>query len=196
MLIQPVAVTYDFMTSARARLFIDLAPPIERPATLAADVLDGLLRERWLRAARFSMTQLAARFLVEAEHDGGGFTADDLAEAVTGQATTLDALGRHVDARLLHAADARRLATSYLNYARRHRLVKTIGDGGWSATKEATEITVGYEEVGYRAAPLAYTWNELREMLSVEPSVAPPPYRPAQRIIAWTEPFHSAAPAR
>jgi DNA-binding CsgD family transcriptional regulator len=194
--IQPIAITYDYMTAGRPRLFIDLAPQIERPAQLGTRELDTRLREGWLRAARFGMTQLAARFLVEAERSGDGFSGEDLAEGVMGLGASLAAQGRHVDRRLLRPAGARRLTASYLRYARRHGLVKRDGEDYWVATNRRSTAAVRYEDVGYRYAPLAYAWNELREMLSVEPAVPLPAYEPAQGLIPWTPARRSGAPAR
>jgi hypothetical protein len=193
--IQPIAITYDFMT-ARPRLFVDLGPQIEHPAALSTGELDVLLRERWLKVARFSMTQLGARFLVEAEHSRAVFTSDDLAEDVTALAATLAAGGRNVDRRVLWPSGARRLAASYLRYAHRHGLVMPTREDCWVTTNHASATEVRYEDVGYRAAPLAYAWNELGEMLSVEPVVPLPAYEPAHSIIPWKPARHTAAPAR
>ena len=56
----PIALVYDFMTTRRTRLFVDLAPPIEHAPSLSRQDLFATLREAWLRAARFSCTQLAS----------------------------------------------------------------------------------------------------------------------------------------
>lgn len=174
--IVPVAIAYDFMTTHRMRMFVDLAPPIPRANTLPRRDLDAQLHESWLRAARFTCTQLGAAFLVERTRAARPtFTRDELASALAGQAQHLASSGRHVDARLLMATGARRLAAGFLRYCiRRGYAQPTRLDGQWRAVPGELEISVAPGEVGYPSLPLAYAWNECRELLSIGESVEAP----------------------
>src|SRR6185312_8032141 len=63
----PIYLTYDYMTTRRRIfIFIDIAPAIEDATTLAPEVLNAQLRRAWLCSARFTCTQLASGFIMEA----------------------------------------------------------------------------------------------------------------------------------
>jgi len=162
----PIFIIYDFMTARRPRIFVDVAPAIERAVLLSPQELGTQLRHAWLLNARFTCTQLASGFLVQASRAAvPSFTPDDLAREIGQQAVTLAAAGRQVDRRLFYPRTARKLAAAFLKYAVRHKLVQRIGRRTWIPTIGELVIQVRPGEVGYRQAPLAYAWNELQEML-------------------------------
>jgi hypothetical protein len=168
----PISVMYDFMTvRRRKRVFVGLAPTIERAPHLPQCELDDRLRRAWLLSAHFTCTQLASGFLVQAIKEGRTtFTLDELATALNRQAAQLKLAGRRVDRRLLNARQVRRLARAYLKYAAQRRLVRRAGRRTWRATIGSLSVQVPQVprgEVAYRQAPLAYAWNELQDMLSV-----------------------------
>jgi hypothetical protein len=76
-----------------------------------------------------------------------------------------------VDARLLFSDKVRRRVRGFLAYAARRGLVRPVGAGSWRATPGDLSISVPVGEVGYREQPLAYAWNEYRELLALD---APP----------------------
>ncbi len=165
--IVPIFLIYDFMTTGRLRIFIDLAPPIERASMLSAAELNEQMRLRWLAAARFTSTQLASGYLAQASYAGlSSFTTDDLANTIHAQAKTLATSGRHVDPRLLDRRGARKRARSFLAYAARHGLVRRGRKHTWVPTANETPITLRQGEVGYSHVPLTYALNELHEMLN------------------------------
>lgn len=165
--IVPIFLIYDFMTVQRPRVFIDFAPAIENAPELPADELDNQLRAAWLHSARFTCTQLASGFLMQALRIGQpSFTQHDLADYVCKQAAALHAAGRHVDEQLLDPRKAHKRVAGYLEYAARHHLVRRDGHT-WIPTAVETPIKVRPREVGYDQFPLMYAWNELQEMLSI-----------------------------
>lgn len=165
----PIFIIYDFMTLQKLRIFIDLAPAIANAPALPPKELDSRLRMAWLRSARFTCTQLASGFLVQASREGlSSFTLDDLAENVHHFAVTLFEADRHVDQRLLQPRAARKRAAGYLKYAARQGLVCRAGRHTWRPTVTETIIKVRPKEVGFEQAPLMYAWNELQEMLSIQ----------------------------
>jgi hypothetical protein len=163
----PIVITYDFMSTGRSRLFIDLAPALEGVAAMPRGELDQRLRTAWLRAARFTCTQLATSFVVAASHDHPQFTEVELAMAVMAQARELAAEKRHVDRRLVTRRGARRRVRRYLAFAERTGAVARAPRGLWTALPFDPAVRVLPGDPGYRVAPLAYAWNELQEMLSV-----------------------------
>jgi hypothetical protein len=174
----PIAIVYDFMTVRRLRAFVDVAPPILHAPTLPRADLDARLRRGWLRAARFTCTQLASGYLVDAARSGGGrFTADELARHLAARAAALAASGRHVDERLLGGRAARRLAAAYLAFAARCGLVSRAGGDAWAAAPFDPTVPVRAGEPGHHRAPLAYAWNELQELLALD---VPSPAWPAE----------------
>ncbi|MBX5457005.1 MAG: hypothetical protein IRZ31_08895 [Thermogemmatispora sp.] len=165
----PIAIMYDFMTvRRRKRVFVSLAPSIERAPQLPQRELHEHIRRAWLLSAHFTCTQLASGFLVQRIKEGrSSFTLDELVVAINRQALQLKRAGRHVDRRLLKARSVRRLARHYLKYAAHRQLVRRTGRRTWKATIGSLSIQVGRGEPGYRQAPLAYAWNELQDLLSV-----------------------------
>jgi 1-acyl-sn-glycerol-3-phosphate acyltransferase len=162
----PISITYDFMSSGRSGIFVNLAPPIASP--LPAKELETQLRHIWLLHACFSCTQLASGFLVEKQRAADpSFTLDDLASSIQQHAARLAEAGRFVDQRLLNPRTARKLARRYVDYTLRHHIVRTTERNRWEPTIGDLVIQVRPGEVGYKQAPLAYAWNELQDMLSV-----------------------------
>ncbi len=165
----PIFIIYDFMTVQKLRIFIDLAPVIEHAPALSPKELDSRLLMAWLQSARFTCTQLASGFLVQASRAGlSSFTLDDLADNLHHFAVTLFEAGRHVDQQLLQPRDARKRAAGFLKYAARHGLVRRAGHHTWTPTVTETILNVRPKEVGFEQAPLMYAWNELQEMLSIQ----------------------------
>lgn len=160
----PVAITYDYLTAGRMRMFVDLTPAIEQAPSLAPRELTAVLRGAWRRAARFHATLLGADFT--AERAGTTFTTADLAEHLHWQAHELAAAGRHVDVRLLSPPGAERQARKFLAAARQHANVRPQRDGHWVALPPQPMPPVPLGRVGYPLAPLAYARNELEEMLA------------------------------
>jgi hypothetical protein len=163
----PVAIIYDFMTTKRLRMFVEVAPPIPNVTHLTRAQLDLTLRRAWRRGMRFTCTQLASGFLVKTAdaESTSSFTLDDLVQAVMQQAAALDREGRLIDNRLLLPRQARKLAGDYLKFAERHRLVQHDDNGSWTLldTRQAIDVRPG--DVGYPVAPLTYAWNELQDLL-------------------------------
>lgn len=163
-----IFLSYDFMTTKRPRVFVDIAPAIEHPSTLHPYELDAVLRRAWLQVARFTCTQLASGFLMQASHTGTSFTLEDLTHSIKRQAKTLAQAGRHVDQRLLQFHKARKLAAHYLSYAERHALVRRTANQLWTPLPIIdTPIRLNLGEVGYDRMPLTYACNDLQELLSL-----------------------------
>lgn len=166
--IVPISIMYDFMTVGRLRIFIDFAPTIENVPLLPSSELDSRLRLAWLHSARFTSTQLASGFLVNAKREGlSSFTLHDLADNLYHQAVRLVKIGRNVDQYLLKRNRATKRAADFLSFAEHHALIRRIGNCTWELTFNETAIQVRPREVGYDQAPLVYAWNELQEMLSI-----------------------------
>jgi hypothetical protein len=165
----PIFIIYDFVTVQKLRIFVDLAPAIEHAAELSPKELDAQLRKVWLHSARFTCSQLASGFLMQASRAGvSSFTLDDLADDLHHMALTLTEASRHVDQRLLQPHGARKRAAGFLKYAARHGLVRSTGHHIWTPTVTETILNVRPKEVGFDQAPLMYAWNELQEMLSAQ----------------------------
>lgn len=169
----PIALTYDFMTTGRAFgrmcMFVDLAPAITDAPALPRRELDARLRDGWLRAARFTMTQIGAGFLVErGQSEDPTFALDELVAAVEREARALAEIGRHVDARLLTPNGPRHLAECFLAFCVHHGAALPQAGDRWRAVPGTLEIVVEPGEVGYPRHPLAYAYNEYRDLLSLE----------------------------
>jgi hypothetical protein len=164
-LVIPITIMYDFMTVGRARMFVDMAPAIERAPAFSRDALDARLRAAWMRAARYTCTQLASGYLVSRQQLGHtSFSQAELLEVVMRQARELRAQGRAVDPRLLTRGGARQRVRRYLAFLRRARQIDRLRRGAWMLRPFPLEVELPIGEVAYRTAPLAYAWNELQDM--------------------------------
>lgn len=168
--IVPIAIVYDFMTSRRMRIFVDVAPSIVYNSQLSAKDLNYDLRRAWLLSARFTCTQLASGFLVETSKVAVPiFTLSDLVLKLEEEAKRLHTRGRHVDPRLLTHKSVRKLAESFLTYAVQRHLVFRLAPDLYKVRPLNLSMDVPPGSTGYQQYPLAYAWNELQDMLSVEP---------------------------
>lgn len=168
--IVPVCITYDFMSTGRPRVFIDVAPSIPSFVSLTLAQRDAVLLDAWRRCARFTCTQFCAGFLVQAAQNGSAtFTLDQILTSVRTQAVTLAAAGRHVDPALLNSRSCHRLVARCLAFCERRHLIERKGRDIWTYTIGDMVITVGLGEVGYDQLPIAYAWNELRDLLATAP---------------------------
>jgi hypothetical protein len=167
--IVPIAIVYDFMTVKRARIFVDIAPPILYDPRLPTQEINGQLRRAWLTSARFTCTQLASGFIVQMSKAAvPTFTPGDLTTAIEQEAARLAETGRHVDQRLLDHQSARKRVASFLRYAERRKLVHRVAHDLYEAVECNLTVDIRPARTGYTKYPLAYAWNELQDMLQVE----------------------------
>ena len=104
--VQPIAIVYDFMTTGRLRMWIDMAPAIEGGSTMTHHDLEQTLQAAWLSVARFTCTQLtSALLLARAEQCQRATQVDELEANILAWARELAAVGRQVDPSL--TADCR-----------------------------------------------------------------------------------------
>jgi hypothetical protein len=173
-----ILIVYDFMTTHRKRMFVTLAPPIERVPQFPQRTLDEALRRSWLRSARFTCTQLGAAFLVRraqnVQLDAEPFTLDECTDAITAEAHALVDQGRQVDRRLLTQRGARERVRGFLAFAAGRGYIQPASRGHWLATPGDLSVDVPAWDVGYRDFPLGYAWNEYNEMGAVSEPLALP----------------------
>jgi hypothetical protein len=173
-----IMIVYDFMTSRRKRMFVTLAPPIERVPQMTPRTLDEALRRAWLRSARFTCTQLGAAFLVRraqtAQMGAEPFTLDECTDAIAAEAHALAEQGRQIDRRLLTKRGARERVRGFLAFAARRGYIQPANRGYWLATLGDLTVDVPAWDVGYRDFPLGYAWNEYNEMTTVSEPLALP----------------------
>jgi hypothetical protein len=171
----PIMIVYDFMTTRRKRMFVDLAPPLERVPELPQRALDDALRRSWMRVARFTSSQLGAAFLVRSAQAGAEpFSLEELSSALCQEAHALVEAGRHVDRRLLTGHGAHKRAQGFLAFAARRGFVHRVGRGRWLAPPTDLRVNVPAWDVGYRDFPLGYAWNEYNEMIALGEPLALP----------------------
>lgn len=171
----PIMIVYDFMTTHRKRMFVTLAPPIERVPQIPQRALDEALRRDWLLSARFTCTQLGAAFLIRSSQlDAEPFTLEECADAIAAEALALARQGRLVDRRLLTKRGARERTRGFLAFVTRRGYAQRADHRRWLATPGDLTVDVPAWDVGYRDSPLGYAWNEYNEMLTVSEPLALP----------------------
>jgi hypothetical protein len=170
-----IMIVYDFMTTHRRRMFVNLAPPIERVPQIPQRTLDEALRRAWLRSARFTCTQLGAAFLIRRAQLGAEpFSLDECIDAIMAEALTLVEQGRQVDRRLLTNRGARERTRGFLAFAARRGYIQPANGGLWRAAPGDLTVDVPAWDVGYRDFPLGYAWNEYNEMIALGEPLALP----------------------
>ncbi len=170
----PIAIMYDFIHTGRARMFVDVAAPIEEAGRLAPRDLAERLRAEWLGAMRFTCTQLATGILVaRSAEPGATWTLDELARDVGAWARDLAQSGRRVDPRLLQIRGLHERVAGYVRYLARRKLVRRVAGNRWQLATVLRPIEVAPGDVGYRYEPLTYAWNELQDMLTL-PAIGEP----------------------
>jgi hypothetical protein len=176
--IVPIMIVYDFMTTRRKRIFVDLAPSIERAPGLPPRELDEALRRSWMRMARFTSTQLGAAFLIRRAQAGAEpFSLGEFSGALSREAHVLVEAGRHVDRRLLAKRSLRRRARGFLAFAAERGYIRRADHERherWLATPGDLTVNVPAWDVGYRDFPLGYAWNEYTEMIALGEPLALP----------------------
>lgn len=168
--VQPIAIVYDFMTTGRLRMWIDMAPAIEGGSTMKHHDLEQALRAAWLSVARFTCTQLTSALLLSRTEQGQRATqVDELEAGILAWARELSAAGRQVDPSLLTEEGVHQRLASYLTFAELRGIIRHYGDSIVLAPGQPAEIEVAPGGVGYRTAPLRYAANEAREMAEAAP---------------------------
>ena len=168
--VQPIAIVYDFMTTGRVRMWIDLAPAIEGGATMTHHDLEQALRAAWMSVARFTCTQVASALLLARAEQGQRATqVDDLEASILTWARELAAAGRQVDPSLLSVEGVHHRLASYLTFAELRGIIRHYGDSIALTPDQPADIVVATGGVGYHTAPLRYAANEAREMVEAAP---------------------------
>jgi hypothetical protein len=164
----PISISYDFMTTRRRRVFVNLASAIEQAPSLSTRALEACLHSTWRLSAYFTCTQLASGFIVQKLNATTPvFALDDLVAYLHDQAIQLVRSGRCVDKRLLSPRKVRKLAKRFLGYLCHHHIVKSVEPQMWIPAITDLSVKVRPGDVGYRDSPLAYAWNELQDLLRV-----------------------------
>lgn len=168
----PLAISYDFMTVGRMRVFIGAGPAIAGAGALDRRALEARLRAGWRQATTFTATQIGAGILVGWQLAGKTHTTTaEFAATLGTRAAALAAQGRRVDAGLLQARTCRRRARRWLAGAGRRGVARRDA-GGWVVLPVALDFQVPPGEVGYLPHPLAYAWHELHDLLDGQPLAA------------------------
>lgn len=158
----PVGITYDFMTTARPRVFVNFGPELTHLRGLSRDTLEHRVGRAIAAQTTVTASQLASRQLRELQARGGGdLTSKELSRRVGEEAGRYVAAGHHVDPRLLDPAWRGRRVLDWLAYLSADpRLVE--GDGRRFAVHD------GHDEVrpglGEPAREVAYATNELEAL--------------------------------
>lgn len=186
----PVYVMYDFMTTRRTRIMVDVAPSINDGGALSRRALDTAIRTGWLRAARFTCTQLASGELAARAATGQPFTTTALASAIRAQAIALAQAGRHVDTCLLDARAVHTRVRAYLAYAARRHLVRHLARDTWLPRASADSREAHGTVPAYARVPLAYALCELDDLLSLNEAPVTPAAAPGTlaRARPWVNP--------
>ena len=168
--VQPIAIVYDFMTTGRLRMWMDMAPAIEGGSAMTHHALEQALQAAWLSVARFTCTQVASALLLARYEQGQrATTVGELEVSILAWARELVASGRQVDPSLLSEEGVHHRLASYLTYAELRGIVRHYGDSVVLAPGQPAEIVAPPGGVGYRSAPLRYAANETREMVEAAP---------------------------
>jgi 1-acyl-sn-glycerol-3-phosphate acyltransferase len=172
----PIGITYDFMTSGRQWVFVQVGRELPNLQGLSRRQTTARVTEAMLACSTLTASQLASRWLLEVQAGGGGcITAAQLNAQVSGEARRLSLRGAHVDPRLLESGARKKRLAQYLEYCRRSATLLPSGRGRY-LVRGGVEPPAQRRRQAVRwnnpDSAFGYVHNELMSVTPLWPEVA------------------------
>jgi len=172
----PIGITYDFMTSGRQWVFVQVGRELPHLQGLSRRETTARVTEAMLACSTLTASQLASRWLLEVRSGGGGcITAAQLDEQVRAEAERLSLRGAHVDPRLLESRRRKQRLARYLEYCCRSPTLLPCGPGRYLVRGDVDPPSQRRRQPVRWKHPdsaLRYVHNELVSLTSLWPEVA------------------------
>lgn len=162
----PISTTYDTMTARRMKVFITIGAPLHFEPREDRQRVERALRQAWLAGMTFTSSHLGCIMLKYYAAVGHCvFSTEQFVRDVRDLANHLAAQGYRVDDQLRSAILGNERQLAFLRFVRRRGYVRLYKPEYWAVLAHDETIHVEPGQVGYRTFPLAYTWNEVEEMI-------------------------------
>ena len=161
----PVGMAYDFMTSGRQRLFVNLGQEMLDLRGLKPSVTSAKVAEAILAQTTITGSQLASKLLAAARTSRGAtVTKTELDEYVAVEASRWAGRGLYVDPRLLSRKDRRVRLAEYVEYCLRSGELVALGGERYWVPPSKDEILPSW---AHPAGAIDYLNNELASLSHV-----------------------------
>jgi len=158
----PIGITYDFMSSGRQRVFVNIGREILdlqglKPRETSARVADAILGQVTITASH-----LASQVLLASQSKGEGvLTRTELLSGVENEARRWSEAGVHVDPRLLTHAELSRRMDEYIGYCLKSGTLIACGEDRYSIPEPAEKPRIHWTNPKGAAS---YVANELTSL--------------------------------
>jgi hypothetical protein len=152
----PMGITYDFMTTGRQSVFLNIGQELTDLQGLSRKDVDAIVAKAIVTQLTVTASQLASQILLSFHANGGRFTAAELVERVGFEAQCRVDAGVRVDPRLLNNRELAKRMRRYFKYCLRKRMLVQTAKG-------AFEVHHGLEKpfVFWSIGVMDYINNEL-----------------------------------
>jgi 1-acyl-sn-glycerol-3-phosphate acyltransferase len=160
----PVNLTYDLMTTGRARAFLTIGEELRGLKSWSRERIETRVERAISQLGTVTLGQLAAAVLQEAASQGQfELSEEEFKEQVQREAARLALKENYrVDERLLQAEAFERRWCRFAAYCRRRKLLHWQGD---KISFERSQVLDGAGEPGARVCPWTYSANELCDII-------------------------------
>jgi len=158
----PVGITYDFMTTGRQWVFVNVGQEMTdlrglKPSEASARVMEAILAQSTITAS-----QLASQYLRSVQSRGGDrVSEEELLEYVSREAHKWAEAGLYVDPRLLSAQECEERVLTYLEYCLRSGELVPDGRACYRASRWTQQAPASWAAPG---GAINYVNNELTSL--------------------------------
>jgi 1-acyl-sn-glycerol-3-phosphate acyltransferase len=163
----PMGITYDFMTTGRQSVFLNVGRELTDLQGLSRKEVDATVAKAIVTQLTVTASQLASQLLWSFRANGGRFSATELLERVGLEAQRCADAGVRVDPRLLNKRQLAKRIKQYLKYCVRKRMLVQTTRGAYHLQHELEKPFV-FWSVGV----MDYINNELASHASLASPVA------------------------
>ena len=166
----PVGITYDFMTTERMNVFLNIGRELTDLKGLTRRDTDARVAKAIRARLTVTASQLASRILLSFRSKGGSFMAADLVERVGIEAQHCAEAGAHVDPRLLNNRELTKRMSQYLKYCLRSGMLVKNVNGTYSLhdglKKPFVHCSIGVMDyINNELASHTHLWSGVAESL-------------------------------
>ncbi len=154
----PIGLTYDFMTTGRQTIFLNMGPELTDLQALSRKQVDQKVSTAILNEHTITTSHLASQFLATVRRRGHFFTFAELLDHVGRAAERCVADGIYVDPRLLVNSQLTRRVRRYLQFALHTGMIAGRGRLFYSTGQDGQPAQAGLTDP---EATITYITNEL-----------------------------------
>jgi hypothetical protein len=167
--ILPVNITYDFMTQGRMPSYVTLGEEILGARELPRVKLETLIQRRLVGLGPVTIGQLGSDYILETLHGSKGrFQKQELTEHLVSRMAQLKRAGLRLEDRMANALSFHVRLDHFLQYCVDRRILTKSSPDTYVIQRENV---LGGTGPNYWQNPIQYSYNELRSLREVYPSL-------------------------